>query len=92
MALLSVAIFLASAVIIGAIYVLAAMFGPAGMTIILPLAVLALIAIVIAYHQLKVEEREKKHTERRKTAVKHLATPPNTVSSIVKPDSKAASK
>lgn len=88
--LMTAAIFLVSAVIIGAVYVLATMFGPAGMTIVLPLAVLVLIAIAIAYKQVKNEEVVTPRAERKKAAEKLLATSDTTAN--IKPQSKTASK
>ncbi len=90
--LMTAAIFLVSAAIVGAVYVLATVFGPAGMTIVLPLAVLVLIAIAIAYKQVKNEEVEKPQTERKKAAEKLLATSTSSVNNIIKPQSKTASK
>lgn len=85
-------VFVAAATIVGAIYVLGAVFGPTGMTVLLPMSLMAIVAVIIAIHQIKREELEKKREERRKHAVKHLATQPNTVSSVMKPESKAVSK
>lgn len=74
MALMTAAIFLTSAAIIGTVYVLAVMFGPAGMTIVLPLSVLAVISVVLAYQQIKTEERKiYNHDIRKKLAEKQLA-------------------
>lgn len=91
-ALMSVAIFLTSALIIGTVYVLSMLFGPMGMTIVLPILLMVVIAIVIAVHQMETEEHNRILKNRRKTAEQLLKNPPNTVSSIVAPKQKTQSK
>lgn len=74
MAMMTTAILVAAAVIIVTVYILAVMFGPAGMYIVLPLSVLAVISVVIAYRQIKTEERKiYNHDIRKKLAEKQLA-------------------
>ena len=92
MAIITAAIVACAVVIIGVLYVLAMIFGPAGMTVILPFAIVLIIAVAVAYDQMRNEDSHKANEIRKKLAVQALAKPPNTVSSVVKPDSKAASK
>lgn len=91
-AIITAAIFACAALIIGTIYVLATVFGPAGMTVILPFAIVLIIAVAVAYDQMRNEEHHNANEIRKKLAAQDLATPHKTVSNAVKPSSKAVSK
>ena len=90
--IITAAIVVCAAVIISVLYVLAMIFGPAGMTVILPFAIVLIIAVAVAYDQMRNEDRHKANEIRKKLAAQDLATPHKTVSNAVKPNSKAVSK